>query len=283
MALPKRLLTGAALLAAGWRLLREVQRTAPAALIVHPVHLTLPRLDPTFDGLRIAHISDIHLDSPETAARFAQAVVRVNAAAPDMIVITGDFVTRGSETDPAALLEPLRALHAPEGVFAVLGNHDHKCAAGPEPLRRVLDAAGVVELPNRVHTLRRGEAALHITGVDDLIWRRARLDLVLAALPEDGAAILLAHEPDFADFSAATGRFDLQLSGHTHGGQIRLPGFGALVLPKYGQRYQYRLYRAGEMALYTNPGLGTVNLHLRFHCPPEITLFTLHAVNGATA
>jgi predicted MPP superfamily phosphohydrolase len=101
------------------------------------------------------------------------------------------------------------------------------------------------------------------------------MDQVLKRLPEDGAAILLAHEPDFADISARTGRFDLQISGHTHGGQIRLPMIGFPYLPRFGRKYPRGLYKVGNMLQYTNRGVGMVHLPVRFNSRPEITLFTL--------
>jgi len=111
--------------------------------------------------------------------------------------------------------------------------------------------------------------------VDDILYKMNRLDQVLASLPADGAAILLAHEPDFADTSAAAGRFDLQISGHTHGGQINLPLIGPPILPEMGQKYPSGLYNIGDMLLYTNRGVGVTTVNARFNCRPEITVFTL--------
>jgi predicted MPP superfamily phosphohydrolase len=133
-----------------------------------------------------------------------------------------------------------------------------------------------MELRNAVKTLRRGDAMLHLCGVDSVLEGVDRLDRVLEALPEGGAAVLLAHEPDFADTSAGTNRFDLQLSGHSHGGQVSLPLLRSAVLPRLSHRYPRGLYRVGGMFLYTNRGLGT-HPRFRFGCRPEITVFTLRA------
>jgi predicted MPP superfamily phosphohydrolase len=135
---------------------------------------------------------------------------------------------------------------------------------------------------NGFRTLRRGDDTLHLAGVDDLFARQARLHEVLTKLPVEGATILLAHEPDFADASASTGRFDLQLSGHSHGGQVRLPFIGAPYLPPYGRRYPCGLYELDGMLLYTNKGLGMFPPHVRFLCRPEITVFTLRAPERAS-
>jgi predicted MPP superfamily phosphohydrolase len=111
--------------------------------------------------------------------------------------------------------------------------------------------------------------------VDDVWEGSPRLGLVAPQLPEGDAAILLAHEPDFADSSAGTGKFDLQLSGHTHGGQVVLPFFGPPVLPHLGSKYPSGLYRIGDMYQYTNRGVGMAKLPIRINCPPEITIFQL--------
>jgi hypothetical protein len=122
---------------------------------------------------------------------------------------------------------------------------------------------------------------LHIAGVDDVWEEHARLDMVLEQLPADGAAILLAHEPDFADESAATGRFDLQLSGHSHGGQVIYPFGGPPILPTYAKKYPVGRYQVSGMIQYTNRGLGMIPPHVRFNCRPEITVFTLSAKREA--
>ncbi len=119
-----------------------------------------------------------------------------------------------------------------------------------------------------------GNARLHVAGVDDYMVGAARPDLVLERLPAEGAAVLLAHEPDFADVSAATGRFDMQISGHSHGGQVRLPVLDPPYLPPHARRYPLGLYRVAGMLQYTNRGVGMLGPHIRLNCRPEITAFT---------
>ncbi|MDX1991873.1 MAG: metallophosphoesterase [bacterium] len=239
----------------------------------------LPHLDAEFHGYRIAQISDIHFDSYMTRARLEKIVEKVNAQHPDLIVFTGDFITHHIRYVIEDLTEALRGLHAPDGVLAVPGNHDHKKALEIVKLRQMMRDLGIHDLSNTVCTIRRENAALHIAGVDSMIARRARLDLALAALPSNGAAILLAHEPDFADISQATHRFDLQLSGHTHGGQIRPPLLGAVsaVLPRYGRLYVMGMVKVDDLLVYINRGLGTVSVPLRINCRPEISVFTLQS------
>jgi predicted MPP superfamily phosphohydrolase len=243
---------------------------------IKPVTLFLPRLAPEFDGYRLVQIGDLHVDDWVKPERLRGITQKINEQRPDLITITGDFASYSAEQlDAQRLIKALRALSARDGCVAILGNHDY--LTDVKLVRRCIREGGVKELINNVTTLKRGDAALHIAGIDDVMEGRSRLDLVLEKLPESGAAILLAHEPDFADVSAATGRFDLQLSGHSHGGQIGVPLLRRLVLPPFSQRYIRGLYEVGGMILYTNRGLGFVHLRLRLLCRPEITVFTLRS------
>jgi uncharacterized protein len=248
----------------------------PGWLDVAEVHVTLPRLAAAFHGYRIAQISDIHMDHWMTPERLAHVVQTVNAQRADLIALTGDYVTYDAAHFAPHLVTAFSALHAPDGVVGVLGNHDHWTNA--TVLREAIRAAEVIDLDNAVHTLTRDTHHLHLAGVDDVWEQKARLDLVLPALKGDDAAILLAHEPDFADASAATGRFDLQISGHSHGGQIVLPFVGPLGHVPYGNKYPSGRYRVGNMLQYTNRGVGMVTPYFRFNCRPEITVFTLQNV-----
>ena len=242
------------------------------------ISLILPRLHPAFDNYRIIHLSDIHMETWMTPRRLASVVKIANKLRGDLIVITGDFVTDLHHRTPTDLIENLSKLKAPDGVFAVMGNHDYW--TNVKTIRQVLDLSGIIELPNKVHTLNREGASLHIAGVDDYWENKARLLDVLKQLPAEGAAILLAHEPDFAVISAKSKRFDLQLSGHTHGGQVILPKIGPIVLPMYGRKFPMGFYQVEDMLLYTNRGLGTARPQLRFNCRPEIAMLTLHAPMG---
>ena len=268
----RRLAGAAALIGAGGLLYaREVE---PRRLEVVRPELTLPRLAAAFDGYRIVQIGDLHLDDWSKPERLDRIAEMVNEERPDLVVVTGDFASYSARRlDTGSLVGALRRLSAPDGVLAILGNHDY--LTDVKLIRRCIREAGLTELINEVVTLERGGSELHVAGIDDVMEGRSRLDLVLGELPEEGAAVLLAHEPDFADVAAATGRFDLQLSGHSHGGQVRVPLLGRAVLPPFSQRYTRGLHRVGGMLLYTNRGLGTVHARLRFGCRPEITALTL--------
>ena len=256
----------AAVLRGRWELSRpEIRR----------VEVELPGLGAAFDGYRVAQFSDVHLDGAMTLKRLRRVVEMVNAEEPDLVAFTGDFVSSRLPKNGKGMAEAFRELSAADGVAVVLGNHDHLVDA--EGVRRIARSAGARELRNDVLTLRRGPDSLHLAGIDDLLEGKARMDLVLERLPANGAAVLLSHCPDFADVSGPTGRFGLQLSGHSHGGQIRLPLIGAAVKPPYSKRYPMGSYEVGAMRLYTNRGLGTVKVPLRLNCRPEITVFTLRS------
>jgi uncharacterized protein len=243
----------------------------------------LPRLDPAFNGLRLVQISDFHLGQWMNKERLDTVIGMAVDLAPDYFILTGDYLeyqpygmpneTATYEDNIDIISSSFSKLSALCPTIAILGNHDHMINAGW--VESSLSQAGVEVLRNSVKTIQRGAAELHIAAVDDVRQKMDRLDQVMEALPENGAAILLAHEPDFADVSAATGRFDLQISGHSHGGQIVLPIIGPPLLPAMGRKYPSGLYYVNNMLLYTNRGIGVTTINARFNCRPEITFFTL--------
>ena len=245
--------------------------------------LKLPRLDPAFKGLKLVQLSDFHLGQWLTKEQLDNVIKLVLEQSPDYVLLTGDFVEYRPYKRPnewATYEESIQtirtsfaALSASCPTLAILGNHDHR--VGTEWIQSALSDAGVTVLRNSVHTLQRGRSKLHFAAVDDVLEQMDEFDKVMRTLPADGAAILLVHEPDFADLSAATGRFDLQLSGHTHGGQIVLPLVGPPILPSMGRKYPSGEYRVNDMLLYTNRGVGVTTVNARFNCRPEITVFNL--------
>ena len=243
---------------------------------VTQVQMTLPRLAPTFDAYRLVQISDFHLGTWLSYTQLEHAIDLVNQQQPDVVAITGDFVSYHAKHYYDDLVKALGKIQARDGIVAILGNHDHW--SDPFVIRQVLAQTGIIDLSNDVHTLIRGNDCLHLCGVDDYMTANDHLGSVLSQLPEQGAAILLAHEPDFADISGSTGRFDLQISGHSHGGQIVFPWIGSPFLPGYARKYPSGAYQVNGMKLYTNRGLGTAEFQVRWNCRPEITAFTLHCV-----
>jgi predicted MPP superfamily phosphohydrolase len=244
--------------------------------------IAIANLPTPFSGYRIVQLSDIHLDE-YTEPFFLEHVVRkVNALAPDLVLITGDFITHGSLTFIAGghalhrCAEILTTLTAPLR-YAVLGNHDVSYNA--PAVIQALTTHGTPVLVNQYLPIERNGARLWICGVEDPGTGHPDLDLSVPAKP-DGPVLLMAHEPDYADDVIAHPRgplVDLMLAGHSHGGQVRLPFLGPLILPPMAEKYPEGLYRFNQMQLYVNRGLGTVGLPFRLNCPPEITVLTLQS------
>jgi predicted MPP superfamily phosphohydrolase len=241
--------------------------------------ILIRKLPNAFHDFRLVQISDIHLDEYTEPFFLERIVKHVNDLKPDCVLLTGDFVTVGVLTSIARnaafrCAEILSTLTCPLR-YAVLGNHDVGVSAS-----LVIDALqshGIPTLVNDHVPIELGGASLLICGLEDPGTSSPDLTLTIPAHPE-GPVILLSHEPDYADTVIKHPRFplvDLMLSGHAHGGQIRLPGFGPLVLPPMGRNYPEGLFRFGQMQLYVNRGIGTVGLPFRLNCPPEITVITL--------
>lgn len=245
------------------------------------VKLPIPNLPPTFDGYRIALISDIHMGTWMNPTRLRGVVALVNETQPDLIVNTGDFV---SYTEPGALpasIPILAELSAPDGVLAVMGNHDHW--VNPRWVQSLVSDTGADVLVNRTVTIQRGADAVCVAGVDCPGAGQDDLTAVMAQIPAEAPAILLAHEPDYAEIAAETGFFAAQFSGHTHGGQIVKGDGRAPILPRMGKKFVSGAYRVNGMFLYVNRGVGTSAFRLRWNCPPEITVFTLRCKNDYAA
>jgi uncharacterized protein len=254
------------------------------------IEIPLPRLPESWDGLRIAQLSDLHYDDYFSVVPLRKAIDIVNHLQPDLIVLTGDFVTapvglsKGARSKAAAAaIEPcaqcLAQLRAGLGLVAVLGNHDLSTNAAH--ITAVLQSHAVQVLQNRSIAFEREGKRLWLAGADDVLEGKPDLKSALSPIPPADAVVLLAHEPDWADHVA---RFpvDLQLSGHSHGGQIRLPIIGPPYLPPLGRKYPRGIRRIGPLVLYTNPGIGTIRIPMRLNCPPEVTLITLRVAPAAS-
>lgn len=245
----------------------------PGQIGVENVPIALNRLPGAFEGLTIAMLNDLHLGPYVSPQHVLNAVALANQAKPDLIVLVGDMVNSSWHyIEPCA--ELVSKLDAPLGVFAVMGNHDY-WVGFMELTLRAWKRAGVTLLRNESAPITRGRSTLHLVGIDDWWLQRADLKGALDRVPRNGCKIALMHEPDFADY-AAEAEIDLQLSGHSHGGQVRLPGLGPLILPKYGQKYPMGLARVGDFTqVYTSRGVGVLPPAVRFNCPPEVTLVRL--------
>jgi len=248
--------------------LAYAKRYEPAHPTLERVVLRLPQLPPALDRLRIGQISDTHLGMPHTADNLAWAIEQMRREQPALIALTGDLVgLRRSIPDLPMLLGQLRA---PLGVYAVPGNHDYW--EGLADIHAALSLADIPLLLNQNRRLGWNGADLWVVGIDDLWDGRPDFDAALDGVPPGAFKILLAHSPDVADNAVAHG-FALQISGHTHGGHLRLPLLGPFARPRFGVRYVMGQYQIGDMTLYVSRGLGGVALRLL--CRPEATIFTL--------
>ena len=243
-------------------------------------HIRIDALPHAFVGYRVVQLSDFHLEEFTEPFFLERVVEHVNHIDPDVVLLTGDFITRGSlnflfEHHAAnRCAEILATIRCPQK-FAVLGNHD--VAVSAPMVTAALQAQGLPVLRNRYETITLGGDSLHIAGTADPGTDRPDLMTAVPSAPK-GPVLLMSHAPDYVDFVVNHPRaplIDLMLSGHSHGGQVRLPLLGPLVLPPLGRKYVEGLFRFNRMQLYVNRGLGTVGIPIRLNCPPEITLITL--------
>jgi hypothetical protein len=237
----------------------------PKQLRLERVTVPVPELAGHLDGYTIGVLSDLHLGSLVSVAWVRNAAERLAALHPDLVLIAGDM-TGYVETYQSGQQLIDEALEPVRGAYGVLGNWDRLV---PEIIRpqnavRMLINAGVTVAPD-----------LWLSGLDDGLWGSPSIDRALAKAPVGGTRILLAHEPDLADLVRPEHQVALQISGHSHGGQIRLPLVGPLLLPPLGRKYPAGLNQAPGCQVYTSRGVGVTQVPARFLCPPEITLITL--------
>jgi uncharacterized protein len=241
--------------------------------------IALRRWPSRLDGFTIALLSDFHYDPYFSVHPMRSAVEVVNGLQPDLIALTGDFVSVplvGNSAKGAAAAEPcaqlLGKLRAPHGVWSVLGNH--AVFSNAARVTDALDAVVIPMLSNESVAIEKDGARFWLGGVDDVLAGRADVSRTLRGIPSEEAVVLMAHEPDYADYVAGY-PVDLQLSGHTHGGQVRFPFMRPLYLPPLAKKYVWGLFKIRGLTLYTNAGIGTVELPVRWNCPPEITFITV--------
>ena len=238
------------------------------------VNVPIRHLSPEFNGLTIGHLSDIHHGIYTDADYVRRCVNLLNAQQPDLVALTGDF-TYGKRAFIEPCADVLSELKPRIGAYAVLGNHDYYQGAGH--VARALRRVNINLLLDERERLELRGAKLALLGVDDLYYGSTDVLKLLRDIPTDEPKITLAHNPDFIEeFAVKNAHVDFMLSGHTHGGQIRIPLLGAPHIDSnYGQRYAIGMNQCREMRIYTTRGIGTIGLPVRFDCPPEIVLYTL--------
>lgn len=227
------------------------------------------------EPLKIVQFSDVHLGKDYTLTDFKRLIDKINALAPDLIVFTGDLIddnkSFNKEERTTALLKELRATY---GKFAVYGNHDHG-GNGTKRYARIMGHSDFVLLRDSSEMITlENDQKLEVIGIDDIVLGHPDLEKAFQEISSSTFNLFISHAPDVVD-KVKHQPIDLQLSGHSHGGQVRLPFVGAPFTPPYGQKYVKGLYEIEEsdgMYVYVNPGIGTSQLPYRFMNLPEITL-----------
>lgn len=273
-------LTGLALGLSAWAFGFE-----PASLRNEDHTLVLPGWPEGCDGLRVAVLADLHVGSPWNGLDKLDRIVDVTlAAAPDLVLLAGDYVIHGvvggDFTPPEAIARGLGRLRAPLGVHAVLGNHDW-WLDGPR-VRAALESSGIRVLENESAPLGAGHCRFRLVGISDLWAGEPDIDAALAGVAEDEPVIAFTHNPDlFVDLPP---RIALTIAGHTHGGQVDLPILGRPIVPsRFGQRFAAAHVVEAGRHLFVSTGLGTSILPVRLRVPPEVSVLTLRSPNEPDA
>lgn len=242
----------------------------------HDLRLALGERAPA--KLRAVAMGDFHYDPLCEADYISRCVALANSLEPDVVLLTGDFVTSNAGR-VKELAELLSALSPRHGIYACLGNHDLWHNA-PEVTGR-LRAAGVDVLINQHTRVSCDGGGLVVAGLQSAWGGTPNWANTMKGMRDDERPLVLMHEPDFASRLSGEKRIAMQFSGHTHGGQIRLPFYGALRLPSWGKQFQAGLYDVNSLPLHVNRGIGTISIHVRLFCRPEIACFDI-TNTGAT-
>lgn len=264
------IITGAGL---GYIYARHIE---PAKLVTKSYTLTSERLPKSFHGLKIVQFSDLHLGYHYSIRKLRRLVRHIQEQKADVIVFTGDFADRPIRLKwKQEIVDCLTTLQAPFGKYWIYGNHDYRDES-EAIVAKYMEAGGFTALHNTATFLKRGQEHIVLAGIDDVIRSTPNLHAATRHSDEDSFTILLAHEPDLAE-NVRHLPVDVQLSGHSHGGQVRIPFYGEVIVPPYGRRYVDSHYEIGSRPLhvFVSRGVGTTRMPIRFACPPEISILTL--------
>ncbi|WP_369668769.1 metallophosphoesterase [Thalassobacillus devorans] len=246
----------------------------PDMLTIQEETLTNSKIPGSFRDFKIVQFSDTHIGFHYTLEQLKEVVDRINRMNPDLILFTGDLVDRPNAYEwNGKIVEVLKKLQAPHGKYWIYGNHDHG-GYGTDIVKKKMDEAGFQLLQNEHTVIKKEQSSFILAGVDDLMLGKPDMEKTLQGADSDSFVLLMVHEPDYAD-EVANYPVDVQLSGHSHGGQVQIPFFGYLVTPPYAEKYVEGRHTIGNLDLYVSRGLGTTRLPYRFLCKPEITIHTL--------
>jgi predicted MPP superfamily phosphohydrolase len=246
----------------------------PASLRNEDHHLNLPSWPAECNGVRIAVLADLHVGSPFNGLDKLEEIVTVTLSAkPDLVLLAGDYVIHGiiggKFTPPEDIAKVLARLNAPMGVYAVLGNHDWWFDG--DRIVSAFESAGIRVLEDSATVVKRGKCQFWLSGISDL-WEGAHdINKALEKVPANATVVAFTHNPDI--FPQIPSRVALTIAGHTHGGQVYVPGIGRPVTPsEYGQRYAAGHIVEEGRHLFVSSGLGTSIIPVRFLVPPEISI-----------
>lgn len=250
----------------------------PSLLDINTQEVQHPLIPKSFEGIKIVQFSDTHLGFQYNLRQFKKLVKRINELRPDVILFTGDLMDRPNKfTEINNLVPLLQQLHAPLGKYCIYGNHDHG-GYGSNLYRNIMETANFSLLLNESKAIKlRDGSHIYLVGIDDAMLGHPDMALALKGVPVNSFKIVLSHAPDLAE-TISQYPVQWQLSGHSHGGQVKIPFIGALVTPPFARKYTEGLYRIGQdhqLSLYVNRGIGTTRLPFRFMAKPELTVFTL--------
>ena len=274
----RNFLRGSAITAAGLALYSSEIARHEISIVTH--NTAIRNLPDAFHDFRVVQISDIHFEGFTEPFFLRRVIADINSLQPDLVLLTGDYISFTPMSRDFVLgamhrcSDLLRSIACPQR-FAVMGNHDS--FLGAPTIGQVLAAVDIPLLVNQYVPIERAGKRLWVCGVDDPVTHVPDLD---SAIPErpDGPVLLMCHGPDYADEVIVHRRgqlVDVMLSGHTHGGQVRIPFLPPYHLPAGGRKYVEGFFQLNQMQLYVNRGIGSVGVPFRLNCPPEITLFTL--------
>lgn len=272
----KRLLTSAAaaigLSTFGYSYARYIE---PHMLTVQKHDITHTKIPRHFHNFKVLQFSDTHVGFHYDLNDLEKLVDRINQEEPELILFTGDLVDEPhTYSFPPRLVEILNKLEAPMGKYWIYGNHDHG-GYGTDKIREVMDQSGFQLLQNKHVSIQNGDSSFTLAGVDDVMLGKPDINQTLSQAPDELFTLLMVHEPDVA-LEYQHYPIDVQLSGHSHGGQVQLPFFGYLVTPPFAEHFVEGHYPLEEgLQLYVSRGIGTTRLPYRFLCRPEISVFHL--------
>ncbi|KAA0548195.1 metallophosphoesterase [Bacillus sp. BGMRC 2118] len=250
----------------------------PSQLEINRYTYQAPLIPQKFNGIKILQFSDTHIGHYYDIEKFKTLIKKINKEEPDLVFFTGDLIDAPDlYKDGNKLIPLLHSIQAPLGKFAIYGNHDHG-GYGTESYKKIMESAGFTLLVNTFSPITILKEQIVVAGLDDYMLGRPDFEETLREIPENMFTIFLAHEPDVAKISQSY-PVHLQLSGHSHGGQIKLPFIGPIVTPPYATDYTEGFYELGNypLTVYVNRGLGTTRVPFRFLSKPEIAVFTLQS------